>query len=165
MVITSPQGWSDFLKSNGLSVKANPLRLASPRLTAARVVKPSLRPQEPMTLESKSQVYEGWVNPDTFVIAKSYIENANNLSLRELHFHLLNEFSEGLLELPFLLWLDTTTNIERVIYRDAIGNKFVKLNELWEPTVEVRPLGHLIGAQYGTHYLDLPLNASVLIHY
>lgn len=116
-------------------------------------------PAMPTKILSNAEIFNGWLNPHNFKLAKTLISQNENLTFRDLVNEMLIHMTTEETTLPYIWWIYISPPKARAIHQDANGVTFVKLNNKWQMALSTQELGALVGAQGGINYEDIPKNA------
>ncbi|MBT7556494.1 hypothetical protein HN615_06175 [Candidatus Woesearchaeota archaeon] len=156
--------WKEFCKSH-LKNPNTPLRVGSYRLLAKGYVDVKTSPVLPIKQLSTEVIFESWLNRYNNEIAKNLINQDSSLSLQKLLVEMIQLTGKDI-ECPYIWWIYPNQNKKnRLIYRDADGDEFVKIDKKWQIAYSVRAVGSLVGRQGGSNYedLDLPFNSYFVV--
>lgn len=133
----------------------HPLRKGSNFKKALPFLEPNQKPAMPMKALPKSMLYDTWVATKNYEKACETVNSKPNLTFSELIYEMLKNEDK-----PYIWWLWPRTKIERIIYEDANGLTFVKLDNIWQVAYPVNAVGVLVGIQGTTdHETDVPFNS------
>lgn len=151
------QIWKRYCKSELINPNTPP-RLGSKRIQAKGYINIKTSPVLPIEQLSTEVIFEGWGNGYNKEVAKNLINQDSSLSFQELLIKiiiLMNEDEQ--IYIPYIWWIDpdSYTKNKRLIYQDADGDNFVKINNKWQMAYSVKSAGSLVGRQGGLDYEDL----------
>ncbi|MDO6786095.1 hypothetical protein Q4589_00675 [Cobetia marina] len=114
-------------------------------------------PIQPLKKLSTMIIHDAWSNPDKLGRVKTILSHTPDLNMRELFEDLsLEVCSTSNADYTYVYWVYPNPERIRVIYEDAIGVTYVKLDNLWHKAYPIRSLGNLVGAQGTACYEELP---------
>lgn len=159
--------WKRFCKSH-LENPNTPLRVGSKRIQAKSYIDVKTTPALPTKQLSTEVIFEGWSNGYNKSVAKNLIKQNPTLSFQELLIKIIILMDEDeKIYVPYIWWidLDSYTKKKRVIYQDANGDNFAKIDGKWQMAYSVKAVGVLVGRQGGDGYedLDLPHNSYFVV--
>jgi hypothetical protein len=150
--------WCSFSKKrlhNGKHVK---LRRGADHKRALPWIVGLSAPSMPIKQLSTIMVCSSWVNPRNLDFAKDIIAKNKDITFRQLLNEMIIMMDKNKTDTPFVWWVWPHSLKERVLYEDANGITFVKLDNVWQMVYSVRLVGNLASAIDGLSYVQLPYN-------
>ena len=104
----------------------------------------SVKPVGSPVMLSKSKVYACDVCPSWSWLKNEVVEANNDITIDAFKTYWTNRYNSKELEYPNIFWAHQDDFVERNIYKDEIGNCFIKLQNGWAPVVSSFKLGQLV---------------------
>ena len=156
--------WEKFARESLDRKKIPQLRNASGRKRAYPWIKVTGAPVKPATPLSNVAIYDGWVNPHNKKIAVAAVEASSSMTLRDLQHEMFAKMKENETPYPYIWWVCCISRVrERLLYEDAEGVNYVKLENTWRPAYPLLTAGCLAGAQCSDDYESVPLNGYFIV--
>jgi hypothetical protein len=142
------------------------LRLGSKRIQAKGYINVKTFPVLPTKQLSTEIIFEAW-GAGNKEIARNLINQDSSLSFQELLIKIIMLMDmDDSIPHPYLWWIYPNQNKKmRLIYQDADGDNFVKIDNKWQMAYSLKAVGALAGRQGGSNVedLNLPTNSYFVV--
>ena len=119
--------------------------VASTRLKVALALAKASTPIEPMDMYSKADVYEFFTNSENTDVIRKHLLNRPEASLAEAEKILAELYNREKVDRAYMWGIQDFTPAKRAIYQDALGNKYIKLDNKWRLVFQTDSFGSLLG--------------------
>ncbi|WP_027873401.1 hypothetical protein [Spongiibacter marinus] len=150
--------WRKFARDN-LPENDSVLRKGTNFKLAAPWINGVATPALPTKMLTNVTVFESWLNPHNFELAKSIVSENEELTVRELLYEMLFKIKSGKTTMPYVWWVWPHSSKTRAIHQDSNDMTFVKLGSKWQMAFSIQSMGALAGSQGSMNYEELPRNA------
>lgn len=103
----------------------------------------SLRPVGEPKMLGKARVYACELGPYWRDIKADVVAGRSNISVDAFKAYWANRYEAGEVEYPNIFWVEPYDFVERNIFRDEVGEHFIRLKKGWAPVLSSLKLGKL----------------------
>ena len=119
--------------------------VASIRIKIAPALAKASHPVEPLDMYSKAYVYEFFTNSENTDLIRTHLEKSPDTTLAEAEKILAELYNKKKIDRIYMWGLADLAPAKRAIYQDALGNKYIKLDNKWRIIFQTDSFGSLLG--------------------